>query len=223
MNEEVILTDELIRAAASHSGGYNAAQLKVLGIQWPPTSGWKKRLIGTTCTRDKYAKFLALGGVSVSAEIIPVDDQDAQIVPLSPATLAHVTAYPSLMVPLEVRPALLECWCAHRTMKGLEHSAFPIAVPLSIWINREGLRPDDAAAILRSMQGMTSYSKCEFSTQLLAEIAARCAAAVKRREAEAEAIAHRQAREIAIMASEQDREEIKRMLVDVSQSFASRL
>lgn len=54
----IVLTRELIEAGVSSKGGYNAVQLKVLGIDWPPPKGWKKSVIGTTIDYKNYETFI---------------------------------------------------------------------------------------------------------------------------------------------------------------------
>lgn len=58
----VTITDSLIESGKSASGGYSKAQLAVLGVPWPPVSGWKKDVIGRQITSDAFAKFVAGGG-----------------------------------------------------------------------------------------------------------------------------------------------------------------
>jgi hypothetical protein len=57
---QIILTHELIESGQSRVGGWSAAQLLLLGIQWPPRQGWKRRLVGTQIKRSDFQKFLAL-------------------------------------------------------------------------------------------------------------------------------------------------------------------
>lgn len=54
----IVLTAELIEAGVSSKGGYNAVQLKALGIDWPPPKGWKKSVIGTTIDYKNYETFI---------------------------------------------------------------------------------------------------------------------------------------------------------------------
>jgi len=54
------LTREMIQSGASIAGGWNRAQLTVLGVSWPPKKGWAKALAGTEISEDAYAQFLKL-------------------------------------------------------------------------------------------------------------------------------------------------------------------
>lgn len=54
------LTQQMIFAGKSAKGAWTAAQLRELGIAWPPRSGWIRRLTGTEIHGDRYARFLAL-------------------------------------------------------------------------------------------------------------------------------------------------------------------
>jgi hypothetical protein len=40
-----IIDEELLMAGRSARGGWNRAQLEIIGIAWPPRAGWKKRLL----------------------------------------------------------------------------------------------------------------------------------------------------------------------------------
>jgi hypothetical protein len=61
MNElmMVTITDDLIESGKSAAGGYSKAQLALLGVTWPPVSGWKQQVIGRQITNDAAAKFVA--------------------------------------------------------------------------------------------------------------------------------------------------------------------
>lgn len=40
------LTHEMIRQFAIRKGGYNKKQIKLLGLSWPPRTGWKDKIVG---------------------------------------------------------------------------------------------------------------------------------------------------------------------------------
>ena len=42
----MIITNELIESLKTRNGGWTKRSLAVLGINWPPTKGWKNRIIG---------------------------------------------------------------------------------------------------------------------------------------------------------------------------------
>lgn len=88
---------------------------------------------------------------------------------LTAANMKALLANPSNMIPPEVRPALLECWATHRHLTGME-TAFAIAAPMAVWINRHGLHPDDAIAVLLEMQRPENYAKHVFASDLLSSI-----------------------------------------------------
>ena len=55
------ITEEFLRKySTTRSGqfGWNARQLSILGIQWPPRSGWIKRCIGKELTDEAAALFI---------------------------------------------------------------------------------------------------------------------------------------------------------------------
>ena len=43
--------------ANSNNGGYSAKQLKAVNVNWPPQSGWKKRLVGCIITETAKVNF----------------------------------------------------------------------------------------------------------------------------------------------------------------------
>jgi len=42
------ITTEVLATLTTGKGGYTRKGLALLGVQWPPDKGWKKRLVGTT-------------------------------------------------------------------------------------------------------------------------------------------------------------------------------
>jgi len=55
----VTITDDFIESGKSAAGGFNKAQLALLGVAWPPMSGWKTDVVGKQITPDAAARFLA--------------------------------------------------------------------------------------------------------------------------------------------------------------------
>jgi len=62
----VVLTEERLREGASSRGGFSAKQLDLLGEPWPPLAGWKARVLGSTISRRKFAKFVALSDIEMA-------------------------------------------------------------------------------------------------------------------------------------------------------------
>lgn len=54
------LTRESIEAGKTDNGGWTGEQMRVLGVEWPPTKGWTHRLIGKEVSEEVYATFLDL-------------------------------------------------------------------------------------------------------------------------------------------------------------------
>jgi hypothetical protein len=54
------LSGEMIHGAATQSNGWNRKQLSVLGVPWPPPSGWLKKLEGRKVMFWQWQKFLSL-------------------------------------------------------------------------------------------------------------------------------------------------------------------
>ena len=110
---------------------------------------------------------------------------NAPAVPLSSAGLELVLRYPSLLVAPEVRPALFLCWLAHKTLKGLD-DPISIAAPIAVWIAEDGLTPEDAATVLKSMLRPSVFKTHKFGSDLLSDLAAKVEAVIERRRKEAE-------------------------------------
>ena len=51
------VTKEWLEINCTEKGGYTRKQLEILGIEWPPKSGWKELLIGTEITDDVRIEF----------------------------------------------------------------------------------------------------------------------------------------------------------------------
>jgi hypothetical protein len=54
------ITEELILNGMSENGGWSKRQLETLGVEWPPITGWKDRVIGNEIESDKAGLFLSL-------------------------------------------------------------------------------------------------------------------------------------------------------------------
>ena len=53
------INKEWLDAHKTKSGGYTKEQMIALGIDWPPKSGWKGRIIGETVTKESANRFEA--------------------------------------------------------------------------------------------------------------------------------------------------------------------
>lgn len=61
-DEMLTLTSKMLHDASTKGyHGFNAKQLKVIGLKWPPKKGWLKSLIGTQMLASKYRQFVAAG------------------------------------------------------------------------------------------------------------------------------------------------------------------
>ena len=56
------LTRAMIDSGKSDRGGWNRAQLQILGVSWPPQHGWPSRIIGKEISAKDYERFLELRG-----------------------------------------------------------------------------------------------------------------------------------------------------------------
>ena len=56
------ITRNLLNSGASGAGGWTKEQLALLGVVWPPVSGWPGRIIGTEISDADAERFVALRG-----------------------------------------------------------------------------------------------------------------------------------------------------------------
>lgn len=56
----VKISRSLIECGRSKHGGWSRAQLGLLGIEWPPESGWIKSVIGKEISEDVAKSFIDL-------------------------------------------------------------------------------------------------------------------------------------------------------------------
>lgn len=61
-SEAITITEELIEAGKSERGGWNRPQLALLGIDWPPVTGWKAQVVGKKITQRDAHHFVTLRG-----------------------------------------------------------------------------------------------------------------------------------------------------------------
>jgi hypothetical protein len=64
--DSIVITDDFIMAGMSGNGGFNYAQLKLLGVPTPPRTGWKDTIIGKTISKEIAQKYLSMKGKTKS-------------------------------------------------------------------------------------------------------------------------------------------------------------
>jgi hypothetical protein len=57
MDNGDVLLNELLIDNAGKNGGYSRRQLAAVGIEWPPTKGWKKELVGKIVSSEEFRVF----------------------------------------------------------------------------------------------------------------------------------------------------------------------
>mgnify|MGYP001169819594 CR=1 FL=1 len=57
----IAVTEAFIRSGANGPAGYCAPQLKILGINWPPSKGWLKRIVDQHMAIDEESARLFVG------------------------------------------------------------------------------------------------------------------------------------------------------------------
>jgi hypothetical protein len=58
--QRVVITNDFIEAGMTPGGGWNRAQLAVIGVAWPPRRGWKRQSIGKEIDTETAQRFLDL-------------------------------------------------------------------------------------------------------------------------------------------------------------------
>lgn len=63
-NEEEMfeITEDFIVAGMSGNGGFNYAQLRLLGVEIPPKTGWKTKIIGKMIPKSVAQEYLNMKG-----------------------------------------------------------------------------------------------------------------------------------------------------------------
>jgi hypothetical protein len=67
----MIITHEFLDRGMSERGGWTRSQLEILGVEWPPESGWPRRVIGTELDELDAEAFLSLRGVPGQSRRLP--------------------------------------------------------------------------------------------------------------------------------------------------------
>lgn len=52
-----IMTDEMLEGAKTASGAWTSAQLKLIGVEWPPRKGWRQWVIGKDYPEETIDRF----------------------------------------------------------------------------------------------------------------------------------------------------------------------
>ena len=52
------VTEELLALGRSDAGGWTRAQLAVLGVPWPPVTGWKKTVLSKPIAHEAAVAFI---------------------------------------------------------------------------------------------------------------------------------------------------------------------
>lgn len=67
-NEKVVITKKFLLSGMTGECGINYSQLRILGIEIPPESGWKERVIGKEISKKDADLFLSLKGKSKKSQ-----------------------------------------------------------------------------------------------------------------------------------------------------------
>lgn len=54
------ITQQWLNENKTPRGGYRIAQLRLIGVRWPPAPGWKRAVVGTEITPEEARKFEGL-------------------------------------------------------------------------------------------------------------------------------------------------------------------
>lgn len=54
------VTEDLLKKGMSSKGGWKKAQFALIGIDWPPATGWKAKVLGKSIEPQDEMKFLSL-------------------------------------------------------------------------------------------------------------------------------------------------------------------
>ena len=90
----------------------------------------------------------------------------------------------------------------------------PIAGAVSVWIDRHGLRPDDAADILRDMLAPQRMGKFSFASDLMTTLAGMANERINKRRQEAE-LARMRAEDALAREQAAAPEEVQRLMAEL--------
>lgn len=79
----VTLSREHVMAGRSKAGGWTRKQLALIGVDWPPLTGWVNRATGRRLPGSAVAAFIRMGAAGEEADLFPDAEPDS---PPSPAT-----------------------------------------------------------------------------------------------------------------------------------------
>lgn len=57
---EVHVTEKFITQGQSFRGGWTRRQFEILGFDWPPPPGWRRKTVGRRISKELADEFLAL-------------------------------------------------------------------------------------------------------------------------------------------------------------------
>jgi len=69
----MVITKEWLKEHRTASNAYKKVQLEAIGVDWPPTTGWQKAVIGMTidsAQRRTFEKHSKTGGFSLYQRIL---------------------------------------------------------------------------------------------------------------------------------------------------------
>ena len=61
-DRHVTVNQDLLALAATTRGGYTRKQLDALGVPWPPTKGWKRKVVGRRISMSSFDVLMAEAG-----------------------------------------------------------------------------------------------------------------------------------------------------------------
>lgn len=94
----MIITKEWIHANKTINGSWSRKQVVALGVDWPPTKGWQRRLVGTEITEAQQYSFEHKGAIPNRYNHLPSHQPVSDINWLSD----RITALENQLAELEV-------------------------------------------------------------------------------------------------------------------------
>lgn len=98
-------------------------------------------------------------------------------------TIRELLKRPLLALPPELRAEALLVWSTHKHLKGME-SPLSLTAAIAVWIERFGLRVDDAKQILADMLAPGAMAKAGYTSDFMTGIAAMVDERIKARRKE---------------------------------------
>ena len=99
------VTEDWITRHPTKNGGYKAAQLRIIGVKWPPKHGWKKRAAGSLITMQQKEMFESFSGplVPVTVSVVQEETCNCDVPPWEDCEHTEYAAHQAMLEMLSMK------------------------------------------------------------------------------------------------------------------------